>query len=231
MNVDIYIREKNGVKKMRVPWLPTAISLESGGAVVASYDILNRGAVEIPTASGLATIKWESQFPGEYRSDKSLMRGAWNSPESYIRLLDKWLHNGTPLTLMVTGYPINLDVFLNNYTASHGGGFGDIEYSVEFVEMRSLTLKNTIEDKTDQNSSAQREAETDAAAYTVKKGDTLWGIAKKMLGSGSKWELIYTANEAIIESTAKDHGKKSSDRGHWIFPGTKLQIPAAEKGD
>ena len=36
--------------------------------------------------------------------------------------------------------------------------------------------------------------------YTVKKGDCLWNIAKKMLGSGSRWTEIYNLNKAVIGS-------------------------------
>lgn len=38
------------------------------------------------------------------------------------------------------------------------------------------------------------------AAYTVKKGDTLWGIAKKYLGNGAKYTQIYDANKSIISN-------------------------------
>lgn len=44
-------------------------------------------------------------------------------------------------------------------------------------------------------STAQASA-TEAAPelYTVKKGDTLWGIARKMYGKGSHWQRIYEVN-------------------------------------
>ena len=62
-------------------------------------------------------------------------------------------------------------------------------------------------------------------SYTVVSGDTLWGISKRVYGNGTKYSIIYDANAAIIESTAKAHGKPSSDNGHWIYPGTTLTIP------
>ena len=36
--------------------------------------------------------------------------------------------------------------------------------------------------------------------YTVKRGDTLWGIAARYLGNGSRWPQIYNANKAVIGS-------------------------------
>ena len=36
--------------------------------------------------------------------------------------------------------------------------------------------------------------------YTVKKGDTLWGIAKKYYGNGAKYPTIYNANKGKIKN-------------------------------
>lgn len=36
--------------------------------------------------------------------------------------------------------------------------------------------------------------EPDPVTYTVKKGDSYWGIAKRTLGSGRKWKLLKQAN-------------------------------------
>ena len=61
--------------------------------------------------------------------------------------------------------------------------------------------------------------------YTVVRGDTLWAIAKKHLGEGSRYTVIYDANKETIEATAKAHGKPNSDHGHWIWAGEVLFIP------
>jgi nucleoid-associated protein YgaU len=61
--------------------------------------------------------------------------------------------------------------------------------------------------------------------YTVVAGDTLWSIAKKYYGSGTKHSVIYNANVDVIEAAAKAHGKSNSGNGHWIWAGTVLTIP------
>lgn len=64
---------------------------------------------------------------------------------------------------------------------------------------------------------ADTDATSDAAAeteyYTIASGDTLWGIAAKFLGNGSRYPEIFEANREVIEDPDK------------IFVGQKIRIP------
>lgn len=62
-------------------------------------------------------------------------------------------------------------------------------------------------------------------AYTVVKGDNLWRISRKFYGTGTKYHVIYDANKDLIEATARAHGKKTSEGGHWLWAGEVLIIP------
>lgn len=225
MKVDIYIRERNGKREIRIPWLPEEIEFDSGDAITATYDIMNKGEVAVPTGSGLASYSWSSEFPGEFRTDTAMLRGSWKDPKTYHDILESWKANGTPLNLLVTGYPINKDVILERYNGKATGGFGDIAYEISFLEDRDIVISSTTEKAAGGKPDPERTA-ADSITHTIKKGDTLWAIAKKYLGAGSKWNTIYNANKTIIENTAKKYRKgKGSNNGHWIYPGTKLTIP------
>lgn len=56
-------------------------------------------------------------------------------------------------------------------------------------------------------------AAAEAVMYTVKKGDTLWAIAKAHYGEGSKYNAIFEANKPMLKDPDK------------IYPGQVLRIP------
>jgi hypothetical protein len=57
-------------------------------------------------------------------------------------------------------------------------------------------------------------AEPEEIYYVIEKGDTLWKIAAKFLGSGNRYPEIFEANREVILDPDK------------IFPGQKIRIPA-----
>jgi hypothetical protein len=57
------------------------------------------------------------------------------------------------------------------------------------------------------------EAVAEPEYYVIESGDTLWGIAAKFLGNGSKYPEIFEANKEVIEDPDK------------IFVGQKIRIP------
>jgi len=52
--------------------------------------------------------------------------------------------------------------------------------------------------------------------YTIKKGDTLWKIAREFYGTGKEWRKIYEANKDSISNPGK------------IKTGMEIRIPATQ---
>ena len=57
--------------------------------------------------------------------------------------------------------------------------------------------------------------EGDPVFHTVEKGDTLWAISEKTLGSGARYNEIFEANRPMLSHPDK------------IYPGQVLRIPVS----
>lgn len=230
--VDIYIKEKNGSREIRIPWLPDAIEYSGGEASVASFEILKLGQVDVPLGVNLQECSWESIFPGEKRTGLTLLRGTAANPDYYHNILMDWKKKGTVLNIMVTSTPVNFDCYLKDYNGKFTGAFGDLEYDVHFVEKKEIVISTAAaassggsEGTSDSGNETERPAE-ETTTYTIKAGDNMWEIAQQYLGDGSRWKEVYELNKDALDKTAADYGHSSND-GSWIFPGTTIKIPQA----
>ena len=229
MNIKL-IPAGNGSRFM-FPALPEKIQGKYA-AKYQSFDIISQGTVKVPKGTGVAEFTWDGVFFGKSkRKEPIVKKNSWKEPKECVKILNDFMKNETVLNLIVTETWINVDVTISSFQPKAVGAYGNIEYSITFVQKKQMQIYTTDELQIAQfvRKTVTRDDSGDTAGgggtYTVVSGDTLWGIAAAKLGSGSKWTLIYDANAATIEEEAKKHGKASSDHGHWIWPGEVLTIP------
>lgn len=223
MQIDMYVREKNGKREIRFPILPAEFSFMDGDAIFITNEIVGRGSVSVPSGTELGTYSWESEFPGALRKNDPMIRGQWQDPKNYVNILRDWKNKGTKLNLLITGYPVNVDVYCNEFVPKGAGAFGDIYYEISFIEARDITIITT---KVKASDIPKRQAYT-PKTYTVVEGDDLWSIALRFYGDSNKWEDIFQANREIIEQTSRERGTtgQGNAHGHWIYPGQVFVLP------
>ena len=56
--------------------------------------------------------------------------------------------------------------------------------------------------------------------YSVKRGDTLWGLAERHLGDGHRYREILDLNLGHPQPD----GRALTD-AHWLYPGWQLHLP------
>lgn len=206
-----------------IPVNPEKISYKGAGRF-QEYDIINLGTAKVPNGKDLTYVSWESFFPGDILKEERYVHDYRKAKDLHNRI-ESWRTKGTKLKLTITGTPINLFVYIENYEASWEGANGSIYYTIEFSGALDVTVETVKKKKGKTTGNNRTSKNTKAKKYTVKKGDCLWNISKKFYKDATKWRKIYNANKSVIEKTAKKYGRKSSSNGHWIYPGTCLKIP------
>lgn len=107
--------------------------------------------------------------------------------------------------------------FITTFDTSHPNTiYGGCSFTMEIKEIRvaksPLVAKKGKKTKSGkQQTTKKSKKNTKAKTYTVKRGDTLWNIAKKYYGSGAKYTKIVSANKLKSNS---------------VKVGQKLKIPA-----
>ena len=135
----------------------------------------------------------------------------WKEPIVYLGKLREFKANKKPLRFIVSrpqedGTELsqgNLLVTLEDYTVSEKAGEeGDFYVDIKLKEYNTIVGRKLVidENKTNEDGKVQakeevqRQAKEPNKTYTVKKGDTLWTIAQKELGSGNKYQDIAKLN-------------------------------------
>lgn len=106
----------------------------------------------------------------------------------------------------------DLSVELDDEVCTLNGTCDSVE-AKEKVVLMTGNMKGVASVNAEGLSAPEPEVEPEVEYYTIEKGDTLWGIAAKFLGNGSKYPEIFEANREVIEDPDK------------IFVGQKIRIP------
>lgn len=224
--MDIYLKEKsNSNARFRFPSLPETAKVKNT-TNYQSYDIIGKGSVKIPKGMDSGNLSWSHVFFGQKHTN-GLLGGVWIAPTECIKIIQDWQQKGTVLNLMVTETAINKDVTIKSFDFAPIGAAGDYEYDISFEEYRELKAYTTDELKIESyvKKVVARPAPEPSRQHTIVYGDTLWGLAQKYYGNGALWTKIFDANAETLDNDAKKWGRKNSNKGNWIWPGTVITIP------
>ena len=206
-----------------LPVTPGALQLKIKNAN-ETLTLISSGEINLLKTPGLTDVEFEALLPSvQYPFARQA-----HPPDWYLDKLEKLKTGKKPFRFVVsrtlpggsTLFDTNLNVSLEEYQIDEDAkklGF-DVQVTVKLKQYRAFGTKNVTVDPESNTASTQQQREDgdglpDASSYTVKSGDCLWNIAKKLLGDGTRWKEIYELNTDKIENP------------NLIYPGQQLTMP------
>jgi LysM repeat protein len=200
----IYFSANNDNEGFRLPVNPEKVAVSSSGDG-ENYTISKIGNVNIPKDVKLETYSIETFFPTQ---EYSFLVASFREPEFYISMIKKWQSSKLPVRYMyVNGsFTINELVTIEEFNYDETGGSTDVNFSlslkkyVNFEPNKMKVIKagnfaapspvKVIKKSAPPRQNKKEELKT----YSLKSGDTLWTVAQKHLGSGSRYTEIQKLN-------------------------------------
>ena len=197
-----------------MPQTPAKLSVKISGKNT-TVTLLNEGEINFLKYPGLTEITLPLVFP---------MLTASKRPEYYLTLLERAKTQRTTTQFIMTRttpagqllFDTNIKVSVEDYTIEESATNGlDVSVEVKLKQYRdystkTVAIKTTVKHNDSKDTAVKKTATVQTTrpatnapqtkTYTVKKGDTLWGIAKKYYGNGAKYPTIYNANKGKIKN-------------------------------
>lgn len=202
-------------KLVQLPVNPEDITI-SGAANNNTSDTVGQGQINDLGFPTLKELTISSFFPKNYNGELYINTGnSFQGPEYYIKFFEDIKKAREPFRLIITDIGINMLVSVEEFEYTYKYGTDDVDYQLELKEYKEhnirvlkvaakkVTVVDSVQTKTTQkvatasitNTNSNRPVEKSVPkTYTVQNGDSLWKIAQKYLGNGSRWNEIYTYN-------------------------------------
>lgn len=220
MAYEVYIND------MLLPIPPQKIPIKYPGQN-KTVTLINGDEINMTRPPGLAEISIDVIIP-QMDYPAAVWDGSVSDAEDFISTLQDLKESGDSFEFIVLrdtpsgSFDTNIDVVLEDYKVSDDVKEGfDLAVSITMKEYRhygtrimNFTLIPDQEVPAAAEPEEQRAGEPPSvSSYVVVKGDSLWKIAKKLLGDGGRWQELYNLNRDKISNP------------NLIYPGQVLTIP------
>lgn len=217
--------------KCLLPVAPSKLSIKINNAN-ETVTMMNDGEINILKKAGLTDIEFECSIP-QVQYPYAVYKSGFQGAEYFLGYFESLKTGNRPFQFIVCRrkpagsrlFDTNIKVSMEDYkiTEDAKNGF-DLTVKINLKQWKDYGTKTVSissgEGKLQASVEPQRETSASPAPvaaqnYTVAKGDCLWNIAKKFYGNGSKYTVIYDANQSVIGGNP-----------NRIYPGQVLTIPA-----
>ena len=221
--------------EVRLPVAPGKVVVRYGDRL-RCVDLANGGEVVLAEASGkeLSTVEFSALLP-QTKYPFSVYTDGFKRGCVILGELLKLRDSGKPFRFIMhrktssgTVSSVNIKTLFKEIRVREEAGEGsDIYIDVRLTEYRDYGVKKVAPSASgggNGGGSVTVRPDSDVAlapdSYTVVKGDSLWAIAQRFLGSGSRYTEIYNLNKSAIDARNKGTGNPT----YTIYPGQVFRI-------
>ncbi len=213
----------------RLPVNPEELEVSSTMAV-EKYEILKSGQIAIPTHMELSKYSFDCELPSikinpllsatvglsaavglqeqDHIPHYVEFSGDFKGADYFISLFTEWRNKLVPITFIASNgitEDINTPVLIEELIITEKAGEeGDKYVQFTLLEYKDFgkVLAPTVDKKSGKIVKAKSASTNpkNSGTYTVQAGDSLWSIAKKYYGDGSKCNIIFNANKDKIKN-------------------------------
>ncbi len=201
MSYGIWLSFNNQTEGFQIPVNPEVIEM-SDGVNGQSFNISKLGEINVIKEKKLTEYAFQSIFPNQrlpILATEQLL-----APKNYVQLIDKWMASGQPIRFIFTGdsFDVNTHASIENFDWQEVAGTGgDIEYTLElkryeFYAAKAVKVKIQVAQppKVKQQSKKRADTKPSPKVYKLVAGDSLWKVARKFLGSGTRYPELARLN-------------------------------------
>lgn len=202
--------------EIKLPVAPEKITITTG-SLNETVTLVEGGEINLIRSPKLRTISFEALIPNTKYPFASYLYDEFKNADYYKEAISALKESKKVLAFVITRVMGNkvfnytgISATLEDYKFIESAQEGyDLKIAVTLREYRTFgaVFRETgVQERETTNAPSAKE-------HTVTAGESLWLIAKKYYGDGSKWRQIYEANKNTIQDPNK------------IKPDIKLAIP------
>ncbi len=192
--------------EIKLPVAPEKITIATG-SLNETVTLVEGGEINLIKSPKLKVITFEALIPNVKYPFASYLYDEFKDADYYKDAVAKLKESKKVLAFVITrvmGSKVfnytGISATLEDYRLIESAEEGyDLKIAFTLKEYRSFGAVF----KDSGTSERQTENAPSASSYTVAGGDSLWLIAKKYYGDGSKWREIYEANKNTIADPNK----------------------------
>lgn len=188
--MEFLIRKIDGAERLLLPVPPKEFTITQGNNNQV-VNVEKAGELIFIGKAKLASITLSSFFPNQIYPF-CIYKG-FPKPYDCVSMIEDWRINGDALILDVSNSRLSLMCCIEEFSFGERDGSGDVYFTLALKEYRLITSKTPHQNGYGIVYKRPVTKET-GKTCVVRQGDTLWTIAKREFGDGSKWKSIAEKN-------------------------------------